>query len=117
MNFFNLYGHNETVFKGKKPEKVAYIKAHIASRILSGMGKETPLLEETLTLSSEGDVEERTVGSETSLTLLGELTNISDNPIQWSHQCQGKTKREHGSSETVTYHGRTRRKKKCRKSG
>ena len=36
------------VFKGKKPEKVAHIKAHIASRILSGMEKETPLHEETL---------------------------------------------------------------------
>ena len=36
----------------------AYIKAHIASRILSGMEKETPLHEETLTLSSESDVED-----------------------------------------------------------
>ena len=64
---------------------MAYIKAHIASRILSGMEKETPLLEETLTLSSEGDVEERTVGSETSLTLSGELSDISDNPIECFH--------------------------------
>ena len=65
------------VFKGKKPEKVAYIKAHnIASRILSGMEKETPLHEETLTLSSESDVEERTVGSKTSLASLSEFRPI-----------------------------------------
>ena len=60
--------HNGTVFKGKKPEKVAYIKTHVASRILSRMEKGTPLHEETLPLSSESDVEERTVGSETSFT-------------------------------------------------
>ena len=68
--------HNGTVCKGKKPEKVAYIKAHVASRILSGMEKETPLHEETLTLSSESDVEERTVGSETSLTSSSEFRPI-----------------------------------------
>ena len=53
-----------------------YIKAHVASRILSGMEKETPLHEETLTLSSESDVEERTVGSETSLTSSSEFRPI-----------------------------------------
>ena len=73
--------HNGMVFKGKKPEKVAYLKAHIASRILSGMENETPLHEETLTLSSESDAEERTVGSETLLTSFSELSDISDNPV------------------------------------
>ena len=68
--------HNGTVFKGKKPEKVAYIKAHVASRILSYMEKGTPLHEETLTLSSESDVEERTVGSEISLTSSSEFRPI-----------------------------------------
>lgn len=59
---FNLYlDRHEIVFKRKKPEKVAYIKEHITSRILSGMEKETPLHEEHLTLSSESDVEERIV--------------------------------------------------------
>ena len=53
-----------------------YIKAHVASRILSGIEKETPLHEETLTLSSESDVEERTVGSETSLTPSSEFRPI-----------------------------------------
>ena len=41
----------------------------------------TPLHEETLTLSSESDVQERTVGYETSLTSSSELSDISDNPV------------------------------------
>ena len=69
------------VFKGKKPEKVVCIKAYITSRILSGMENVTPLHEETLTLSSESDVQERTVGYETSLTSSSELSDISDNPV------------------------------------
>ena len=73
--------HNGTAYKGKKPEKAAYIQVHVASRIISGMEKETPLHEETLTLSSESDVEERTVGSETSLTSSSELSDISVNPV------------------------------------
>ena len=65
------------VFKGKKPEKVAYIKAHnIASRILSGMEKGTPLREETSTLGSESDEEERIRGSETLLTSSSEFRLI-----------------------------------------
>ena len=63
---------------------MAYIKVHIASRILSGMENETPLHEETLTLRSESDVEERTVGPETLLTSSSELSDISDNPVQHS---------------------------------
>ena len=61
---------------------MAYIKAHITSRILSVLENKTPLHEETLTLSSESDVEERTVGPETSLTSSSELSNVSDNPVQ-----------------------------------
>ena len=67
MNFFNLYlDHHRIISEGKKPKKVAYIKAHITSRTLSGREKETPLHEETLTLSSESGVKERIVGSEPS---------------------------------------------------
>ena len=74
----NLYlVRHGIVFKGKKSEKVACIKAHIAKRILSGMEKGTPLCEETLTLGSESDVEERIVGSEISSTLSSELSDIS----------------------------------------
>ena len=58
--------HHGIVFNGKKPEKVAYMKAHIVSRILSGMEKETSLREETSTSGSESDVVKRIVGSETS---------------------------------------------------
>ena len=35
--------HHRIMFKGKMPGKVAYVKAYIASRIISGMEKETPL--------------------------------------------------------------------------
>ena len=35
--------HHRIMFKGKRPGKVAYIKAHIASRIILGMEKERPL--------------------------------------------------------------------------
>lgn len=42
------------------------IKGYIASSILSGMGKETPLREKTSTSSSESDEKERIVSSETS---------------------------------------------------
>ena len=48
------------------------------------MENETPLHEETLTLRSESDVEERTVGPETLLTSSSELSDISDNPVQHS---------------------------------
>ena len=41
------------------------------------MEKGTPLCEETLTLGSESDVEERIVGSEISSTLSSELSDIS----------------------------------------
>ena len=69
------------VFKGKKPEQVAYIKAHIASRILSGMEKQTPPREGTSTSGSESDEEERIVGSETLSTSSRELNDISDSPV------------------------------------
>ena len=69
------------VFKGKKPEQVAYIKAHIASRILSGMEKETSLREETSVFGSESDEEERIVGSETLSTSSRELSDINDSPV------------------------------------
>ena len=75
LNFY-LVRHG-IVFKGKKSQKVAYIKAHIASRILSGLEKETPLCKETS--DSESDVEERIVGvivgSETLSTSSRELSH------------------------------------------
>ena len=78
----NLYlVRHVIVFKGKKPEQVAYIKAHIASRILSGMEKETSLREETSVFGSESDEEERIVGSETLSTSSRELSDISDSPV------------------------------------
>ena len=43
-------------------ESGIYIKAHIASRILSGLEKETPLCKETSTSDSKSEVEERIVG-------------------------------------------------------
>ena len=45
------------------------------------MEKETPLREETSTLGSESDEEERIVGSETLPTSSRELSDISDNPV------------------------------------
>ena len=69
------------MFKGKKPEQVVYIKAHIASRILSGMEKETPLREETSIFGSESGEEERIVGSETLPTSSRELSDISESPV------------------------------------
>ena len=78
----NLYlVRHVIVFKGKKPEQVAYIKAHIASRILSGMEKETSLREETSVFGSESDEEERIVGSETLSTSSRELSDINDSPV------------------------------------
>ena len=46
-----------------------------------GMEKETPLREETSTLGSESDEEERIVGSETLSTSSRELSDISDSPV------------------------------------
>lgn len=66
------------MFKGKKPEKVAFIKAHIGSRMLSGMEQENPLHEKTSTSGSESDVVERIVGSETSST---ELSDERDSAV------------------------------------
>ena len=62
------------MFKGKKSQKVSYIKAHIASRILSDLEKGTPLREETSTSGSESDEEERIVGCETLSTSSRELS-------------------------------------------
>ena len=45
------------------------------------MKKGTPLREETSTLGSESDEEERTVGSETLSTSSRELSDISDSPV------------------------------------
>ena len=45
------------------------------------MEKETPLREETSTLGSESDEEERIVGSETLSTSSRELSDISDRPV------------------------------------
>ena len=65
------------------------------------MEKETPLREETSTLGSKSDAEERIVGSETLLTSSRKLSGISDSPVyctQWTQQCQGAAEREHRSS-------------------
>ena len=62
-------------------------KANIASRILSGMEKETALREETSTSGSKNDEEERIVDSETSSRSSREQSDISDSPVycmQWS---------------------------------
>ena len=45
------------------------------------MEKGTPLREETSTLGSESDEEERIVGSETLSTSSRELSDISDSPV------------------------------------
>ena len=45
---------------------MAYIKADIASRILSGLEKETPVPEKTSTSGSKFGKEERIVGTEIS---------------------------------------------------
>ena len=45
------------------------------------MEKETPLREETSTLGSESNEEERIVGSETLSTASRELSDISDSPV------------------------------------
>ena len=45
------------------------------------MEKETPLREETSTLGSESDAEERILGSETLSTSSRELSDISDSPV------------------------------------
>ena len=45
------------------------------------MEKETPLREETLTLGSESDAEERILGSEALSTSSRELSDISDSPV------------------------------------
>ena len=83
--------------------------------ILSGLKKEIPLREKTATSGSKSDKEEGIVGSEISgdrqhnrMSQPGALLNITERQVT--------AKREHGSSETVTCHARTRRKKKDRKS-
>ena len=70
----------ELCLRGIARESVIY-KVHIASRILSGMEKGTPLREETSSLGSESDEEERIVGSETLSTSSRELNDISDSPV------------------------------------
>ena len=45
------------------------------------MEKETPLREETSTLGSESDAEERILGSEALSTSSRELSDISDSPV------------------------------------
>lgn len=114
----NLYlARHGIVFKGKKPEIVAYIKAHIARRILSGIEKGTPLCEETLTSGLESDVQESIVGSETSSTLSSILCDTSDSPALLTVVRQRTVQREHRLAKSVACHGRTRRrKKKDRKS-
>ena len=83
------------------------------------MEKGTPLREETSTLGSESDEEERIVGSETLPTSSLELSDVSDSPVlhtvNTSTSRYGRKNTGLPASETVTCHGRTRRKKKERK--
>ena len=80
MNLICTWYVMELCLRGIARESVIY-KVHIASRILSGMEKGTPLREETSTLGSESDEEERTVGSEKLSTSSRELSAISDSPV------------------------------------
>ena len=48
------------------------------------MEKETPPREETSTLGSESDEEERIIGSETLSTSSRELSDISDSPVLYT---------------------------------
>ena len=85
------------------------------------MEKETPLREETSTLGSESDEEERTVGSETLSTSSRELNDINDSPVL--HTVDTSMSR-YGRRRTrvvrrprqLRGHGRARRKEKERKS-
>ena len=75
----NLYlVRHGIVFKGKKPEKVSYMK--YISLAGSYQAWRKGLREETSTLGSESDEEERIVGSETLSTSSRELNDISDSP-------------------------------------
>ena len=75
----NLYlVRHGIVFKGKKPEKVSYMK--YISLAGSYQAWRKGLREETSTLGSESDEEERIVGSETLSTSSRELSDISDSP-------------------------------------
>ena len=85
------------------------------------MEKETPLREETSTLGSESEEEERIVGSETLSTSSRELNDINDSPVLHTVvTCHVKVRPKENTgrpaSETVTCHGRRSRKKKERKS-
>ena len=70
----------ESCSKGRSQRKW-HIKAHIASRILSRVEKETPLREKTSTSGSKSDEEERIIGLETSSTSSRELIDISVSPL------------------------------------
>ena len=79
MNLICTWYVMELCLRGTARESVIY-KVRIASRILSGMEKGTPLRTETSTLGSESDEEERIAGSET-LSTSRELSDISDSPL------------------------------------
>ena len=83
------------------------------------MEKGTPLREETSTLGSESDEEERTVGYESLSTSSRELSDISDSPVRHTYSgyinVKVRPKESTGrpaASETVMRHGRTKTKKK-----
>ena len=101
---------------------MAYVKVHIATRILSGLEKETPVREKTSPSASKSDEEERIVAVKYPVIVntIEELSHISHSPVTVysGHitERQVAAEREHGSSKTVTCHARTRRKKKDRKS-
>ena len=75
-------------------------------------------MKKNLTSGSESDEEERILGSETLSTSLRELSDISDSPVlhtvDTSTSRYGRKNTGLPASETVTCHGRTRRKKKER---
>ena len=70
MNLFCTWYVMESCLKGRSQRKWQ-----------PGMEKGAPLREETLTLGSESDAEERILGSETLSTSSRELSDISDSPV------------------------------------
>ena len=68
------------MFKGKKPEQVAYIKYISLAGSYQALWRKR-LCEKSLTSGSESDEEERIVGSEALSTSSRELSDISDSPV------------------------------------
>ena len=83
------------------------------------MEKGTPLREETSTLGSESDEEERIVGFRNIVNIIKRIERYKLQPCTaYSEHINVKVRPKENTgppaSETVTCHGRTRRKKKER---